>query len=83
MKIAEESKLHGICIQNMIDGEIGEIIMHPDNTKHIGSIVQRFDDKVIVLGKSKCACFGAILNETKLHDNFRVRILPKGTKLEI
>ena len=75
MKILEE-KSTDIHVSEMKDGEIG-IITDWTLVTHIGKVIQRHKDILIELGSP--TCWSGISKDPSC----RVRILPKGTKLEI
>lgn len=80
MKIVNEQQ-RGIPTCEMKDGDIGIIIQWGENIKSesIGVIVQRYEDELIAIGKDRGESYSIIPNGKE----FRVRILPKGTLLEI
>lgn len=73
-----------IRVSDMKDGQIGIITKWGGQESPIGRVVQRFYDSIITLGRDGNQSWQDICEEKG--DDFedcRVRILPKGTKLEI
>ena len=77
-----------IEITNMRDGDIGIITKWP-NEDHIGEIVQRFGNSLVVLGKWARSGWPKFFDNPTIEDNnferekYKVFILPEGTTLEV
>jgi len=69
-----------ILVYHMQDGQIAVITRWKDSS-YIGTIVQRFDNKLIALGQGCGIAWSTILKEADA--NFRVRILEAGETLVI
>jgi hypothetical protein len=84
MKIIEEPKQNGIPISEMNDGDIAVITDWDGRSYHIGTIVQRYGDDLITVSMPLGNGWGCFFKHLK-SGGFpaRVRILPRGTKLEI
>lgn len=80
MKILERV-MEGVSIKEMKDGDIGEIVSWTGSDK-IGLIVQRYKNILITLGSGSGSAFPSPFESVKIEE-LRVRILKKGTKLEI
>lgn len=69
------------------DGEIAEITQWDEDSltrEHVGRIVQRFDNRLVVLGTTSGHSWPVLLSTGHdVNDTLRVRVLPKGTVLEI
>jgi hypothetical protein len=87
MKIYKESEPLDICISEMKDGDIGIITSWSHVTDlYKGTIVQRYDQGIILLGRPSGESFASILAVQNLKENFkthRVRLLQPGTLIEI
>lgn len=72
-----------ICVNYMKDGDVA-VITNWSFGEHVGEVVQRYDNKVIIIGSDKDNSFDAIFcNTPEQNKNCRVRILPKGTHIEL
>jgi hypothetical protein len=69
-----------ITPSEMKDGEIGIIEVHV-SCESVGRIIQRYQDLFIVLGETNGCSFTSASNYNRR--DFLIRILPKGTLLEI
>jgi len=78
MKILNETT-NDIYVGELKDGEIGVITVWGRHYSYVGKIIQRYGDCLVVLGEQS----GDGWSSTPKDNNCRVRILPKGTKLEI
>ena len=84
MKIKLE-KTTDVPVGHMKDGDIA-VITKWRQTSYEGDVVQRFEDYLISVGKPSSQGWGKLFKSyhTLLHDgSCMVRILPKGTVLEI
>jgi hypothetical protein len=76
MKIVTEQR-NDIPVRNMKNGQIGVITQWSYCPQHIGTIIQMHHDNLVILGSYDG------WSPTPKTENTRVRILPKGTLLEI
>jgi hypothetical protein len=84
LKIYEDSYEDDILLNEMRDGQIGIITNWDQNPKYyIKRIVQRYKDDLITLGENSSNSFEGIFNNTSLNNNYRVKILPPGTKFKL
>lgn len=67
-----------IPVKQMADGQIGVIVSCPHN-EYLGRVVQRYSGSLVCIGR-EC---GHSWSSVSGNDDFRVRILPPGTLLEI
>jgi hypothetical protein len=72
-----------IVVKDMKDGDIGEIVQWISGGNYIGRIVQRYDNHLIALGQDSGKSFQYLFSGDSFRDDCCVRILPKGTQLEI
>lgn len=79
MKLVQDTQVKLVAPIDMKDGEIG--IVRVSEYGHEGTIVQRFDDILISLGRGKGSSWSKIC--TYPITNMKIEILPKGTRLEI
>lgn len=82
MKIVEEPKLGDIPVTDMTDGQIAVVTQWTDDA-YIGEIVQRFGLYLLQIGGGINEGWGEFFLISRNRPDCRVRILPKGTKLEI
>jgi hypothetical protein len=72
-----------ICVNYMKDGDVA-VITKWSFGEHVGKVVQRYDNKLIIIGNDKDNCFDLIFHNTpEQNANCCVRILPKGTHIEL
>ena len=68
----------------MQDGDIAQVVEWLGNDKNIGSIVQRVGMRLITLGKEETYTWDTLFKSKSYNSSeYRVKILPKGTLLEI
>lgn len=60
----------------MQDGQVAEIVKWGKDTSKIGTLIQRFDTKIIIIGKGSGYSYPNILS-TDHPENFLVRVLNK------
>lgn len=77
-----DREVNDISIDEMNDGEIGVITKWGDYPKYIGSVIQRYNDILIVIGEHSDKSFSTCYDDGD-NTNYRVRILPTGTLLKI
>lgn len=93
MKVVTENP-PGISVQAMCDGDVAIITQWgtvPDHTTdHVGKVVQRYNDSLIVLGQTAGKSWPGLFKPFEVQvsidiswDDCRVRVLDKGTILEI
>lgn len=83
VKLTTKKPKNIIHVTEMTDGDIGEIVSWNDDESVIGEIVQWFGDHtLLVIGKDSGNSWSAA-NRIKKDSNCFIKILPKGTKLEI
>ena len=80
MKIHTEATTD-ICVNEMKDGDVAVITKWESYYKNVGTIVQRYQSIIIALGQDSGSCWTSVLNT--VHPDCRVRILPKGTLIEV
>ena len=81
MKILNRHSLN-INVKEMVDGQIAVITEWPI-TEHVGTIVQRYGDDLIALGKSSGNCWSDSLGPERVMTDCCVEILLRGTTLEL
>lgn len=68
----------------MNDGQIGIISQWGPHGQYVGTLVQRFADDLIALGEPRGGCWpNWFASDASKEEVYRVRILPKGTQIEI
>lgn len=80
MKLLEQIT-DDVCVNDMKDGDIG-IITEWSISGYTGRVIQRYKDILITLGKNSGQAFTSVIN-SDISYKCMVRVLPKGTKLEI
>lgn len=78
----DEANKNEINVDQLKDGQIAVITTWPLEDL-IGSIVQRYNDSLIILGKSSLYAFLGILGSNINFNDHRVRILNNNTKLVV
>jgi hypothetical protein len=81
VRLRKETQRSGICIHDMKDGDIGEVVGWPVGC-YIGRIVQRYGKCLLVIGSQSGDGWGPIFDAPRNEDR-RVRILEPGEILEI
>jgi hypothetical protein len=84
MRILKET-LQEIPIKDLKDGEIAVVTQWPV-PHYIGLIVQRYGDYLITLGSAHSSSWAKFFIKdfsTGQFDDCKVRVLPKGTQIEI
>jgi hypothetical protein len=81
MKIIEEPS-SAVHVSLMRDGDIATIVSWP-HKHYSGRIVQRYRNILITIGEDSGQGLGSLFDSKGDLTNCLVRILPKGTKLEI
>ncbi len=75
-----DNSIHPKCLQ---DGEIAEVILWSNkDLDPVGKIVQRFEDKLIVLGELSDNSYTSVCHCNN-NDKVRVRILRPGERIVI
>jgi len=83
MKIINE-QTDVVQLQKMKDGQIGVIVSWDDCPHYIGRIVQRVGESLIELGEGLDRSWRDPFTSNRLTSmNYIIRILPKGTILEL
>ena len=81
VKLRKEEQKPGICVYDMKDGDIGEIVDWPIE-QYIGRIVQRYKNCLLIVGQDSRKGWSEIFDRP--HDNHcRIRLLQPGEMLEI
>lgn len=70
-----------ICVKDMNDGDLG-VVTKWNNDWYIGKIVQRYNERFIVVGETSDNAYTSLL-DSKNPENFRVRPLIKGETLTV
>lgn len=78
------SNSNSIPIHYMKDGDVAEIVQSSISALEIGTVVQRFGDQIILIGKHSEVSYPRLVyasakNKTKIC----VKILPKGTLIQL
>jgi hypothetical protein len=84
MRILNETTQE-ISVKDLKDGEIA-IITEWSASGYVGQIVQRYGDHLVALGSSHGSSWSEFFNRdfsTRPLDSCKVRVLPKGTQIEI
>jgi hypothetical protein len=84
MKILKEP-IQEIPVKDLKDGEIA-IITEWSASEYVGRIVQRYGEHLVALGSSRGSSWPEFFNEDfsiRPLDNLKVRVLPKGTQIEL
>lgn len=72
-----------ICVKFMLDGQVGIITNWEDSPQYVGRIVQRHGDDLITINAPKGNSWPRLFHNEMDMPECRVRILPKGTKIEL
>lgn len=80
MKVIKE-KSSDIRLLDMKCGQIAVVTQWDTDVSVVGEVVQRYKDSMIILGTSAGECYPSIFIAE--HVTHRVRILDKGTQIEI
>jgi hypothetical protein len=81
MRVREEAQR--VCsLDEMGDGDVAVIETWPSTTEYNGLVVQRYKDILILLGSKSGKSWPNIFDRAH-GDGLLVRILPKGTLIEI
>jgi len=71
----------GCSIDEMKDGDVAVIVTWP-HAGYVGLVVQRYGTALVALGRRSGRCWPTLF-DSKCGNDFQVRILPKGTLIEI
>jgi hypothetical protein len=83
LKLVEKKDVNEIHVNEMKDGDVA-VIVSWSRQECIGRIVQRYRNYLLVLGANSGMSWGEIFSFPKpVNSECRVRILPKGTLLEV
>ena len=83
IKIIEETR-NNICVIEMKEGQVAEIVSHDSIASCKGQIVLRYGQSLVPVGEPKVEKWVGMFNDPhSIGENFKVRILPPGTKFEI
>jgi hypothetical protein len=83
LKIASEKDVNEIHVNEMKDGDVAVIISWSSH-EYVGRVVQRYGNYLLVLGANSGLGWGETFSSPRpLRPECRVRILPKGTLLEV
>ena len=82
LRLKEESKDRGICVQDLVDGQVA-IITEWTVSFYLRRVVQRYKDNLIVLGGDSGDCWSEIFTFDRRWEDCRVRVLQPGTTLVI
>lgn len=84
MRIIEDVKPFDIKSFKMNDGQIAIITQWGKHTQYVGVLVQRYGTSLIALGEPRGGGWPEWFEaDASKDETYRVRILPKGTKIEI
>lgn len=71
-----------INIASLQDGQVAEIVEWSGDRSKIGTIIQRFDTTIIVIGKSSGYSYPNLLS-TDNPEDYLVRVLDEGNLIQL
>lgn len=83
MKIISEPTPEGIPIDQLSEGQLGVIVEWNTSPHYKGRVVQRFGSHLISVGMASGYGWPDFFRDKHLFEKLRVRVLPKGTVIEI
>jgi hypothetical protein len=83
VKLVEREAKPGICVNDMKDGQIAEVVMWNGSVVITGDIVQRWKDDLAILGEDsgESESYGSVFGRRR--EDLRVRLLEPGETIEI
>ncbi len=81
-KVYKDNTPSGIAAHRMKDGDVGEIIKWSGGN-YIGTVVQRYENLLISVGEPSGCGWGNWFDQAEVREDCRVRLLAKGTKIEL
>lgn len=81
-KVVKKSDI--VPVHYMQDGDVAEVVSSVIRDLPEGTVVQRFDEKIILIGEPWERGYSGLINSSKEGANrVKVRILPKGTLIQL
>lgn len=71
-----------ISITSLQDGQVAEVVKWSGNTSKIGTIIQRFDTTIIIIGKGSGYSYPDLLSTDNPKD-YLVRVLNEGDLIQL
>lgn len=71
-----------VCLSKMEDGDVAEIIAWTDR-REIGKVIQRYGNNIIIIGEPYGSSYPTILGYDNVDEECLVKILSKGTTIEL
>lgn len=81
-KVVTNSDL--VLIHTMKDGDVAEIVQSNIDTLKVGTIIQRFEDRIILIGEHSGLSYPRLIKSSQASEShICVTILPKGTLIQL
>jgi hypothetical protein len=81
-KVVTNSNL--VLIHAMKDGDVAEIVQSDIGTLKVGTIIQRFEDRIILIGERSGLSYPRLIKSSQANEShICVTILPKGTLIQL
>lgn len=75
---------NSVCLDVMKDGDVAIIVKWGSVTAYLGKIVQRYENKLVVIGEDSGHSFDTVLTSKFANDeDYVVRILQRGEELVV
>lgn len=71
-----------IDITSLQDGQVAEVVKWSEDTSKIGTIIQRFDTTIIIIGKGSDYSYPNLLS-TDNPEDYLVRVLNEGNLIQL
>ena len=83
MKVSLKKEIKGIPVKEMKDGDLAVITSWKNSSNYKGSIVQRYKDCVLTIGKDHGQSWEHVFDGSRNWNNCYVRLLEDGDELVI
>lgn len=81
-KVVTNSNL--VLIHAMKDGDVAEVVQSDIDTLKVGTIIQRFEDRIILIGERSGLSYPRLIKSSQASESYIcVTILPKGTLIQL